>query len=149
MAGVNLVLNTGDLVDIGRRLNAWAGALRFGDALESIGAEVESQTRRRLEDKEGAPDGTPWAPWSERYAATRVENQSMLESSGALIDSIQWDVIGDDVQVGTDRIYGAVHQFGFAKRKIPARPYLGLSTDNEQEVLDVMTDYLQIQIRNF
>lgn len=81
--------------------------------LELIGAEVESQTHRRLRDEKTAPDGSAWEPWSDGYAATRHGNQSLLMGEGALDDSIQYFITGSKVHVGSPLAYAAVHQDGF------------------------------------
>jgi phage gpG-like protein len=44
-------------------------------------------------------------------------------------------------------VYAATHQFGDDERNIPARPYLGLSQENAQDVLDVIEDWIDQQIR--
>lgn len=83
------------------------------DLLHSLGAVVESQTRRRIADEKTSPGGEPWAPWSESYAKTRHGNQSLLQGDGDLLDSIQFYVSGNKVYIGTPLIHGGVHQNGF------------------------------------
>ncbi|MCC8998035.1 MAG: phage virion morphogenesis protein [Candidatus Contendobacter sp.] len=39
-------------------------------------------------------------------------------------------------------MYGATHQFGNPNLNIPARPFLGLSQSDEQELLDILNDHL-------
>jgi phage gpG-like protein len=39
-----------------------------------------------------------------------------------------------------------VHQFGSRNGKIPARPFLGLSRDDEIEVLDILDHYLSMSL---
>ncbi|CAM3169621.1 phage virion morphogenesis protein [Moritella viscosa] len=78
-----------------------------------IGAEVESQTHRRIQHEKNAPDGTPWAPWSSTYSKTRHGNQSLLMGSGDLDDSIEFFVSGDKVHVGSPLVYARAHQNGF------------------------------------
>lgn len=61
---------------------------------------------------------------------------------------------GRGVAVGTNLIYGAVHQFGKpanryyntpqgAAAPIPPRPYLGISADDRARILEILTDYLR------
>lgn len=119
-----------------------------------IGTLVEDQTKLRIADEKRAPDGTPWAPWSERYAESltrrnRVNPRSLLVGHGDLRDSVQNYTTGETVKVGSNLIYAAIHQFGgeAVGMPIPARPYLGLSTDNataiEAFVVDRLEDLLQ------
>lgn len=132
-----------------KRLNRLlAGVANPRPALEAIGAVVESQTRRRIEDGGPSPDGTPWDAWSRGYAATRHGGQALLRGDGGLMDSIDWVADDDSVQIGSNLVYAAIHQFGgeddmpAGPAGIPARPYLGLSDDDAEEVLDELNDYL-------
>ena len=53
----------------------------------------------------------------------------------------------DRLEFGTDRKYGATHQFGDPRRNIPARPFLGLSDDDHREVLDILQEHLRDALR--
>lgn len=156
------------------RLNALMDRVQTFDnhrheLLEMIGATVESQTRRRIEEEQTAPDGSPWPAWSSGYAATRHGNQSLLQSEGHLIDSLHYVVGVDDVRIETNLIYAAIHQFGgtikpkngrylvfplgeqtiFAKEvDIPARPFMGLSEDNIDEIEQAMHSFYQEILSN-
>lgn len=112
-----------------------------GELLDVLGAVVVSQTQRRLSAEKRGPDGAPWPAWSPAYAATRNNSQSLLMGSGHLDESIQHLVRGDEVEIGSNLVYAAIHQFGGAdagKPEIPARPYLGISDDDAAEILDVV-----------
>jgi phage virion morphogenesis protein len=111
-----------------------------------IGSLVEDQTKRRIADDKTAPDGTPWADWSEDYAATRKAGvHALLVGRGDLRDSIQNYTSGDTIRVGTNLVYGAIHQFGSngAEGGIPARPWLGLSREDEREITDLVIGRLE------
>lgn len=82
--------------------------------LDTLGAVVESQTRRRISDEKTAPDGQPWDGWSPGYAKTRHGNQSLLQGDGDLLDSIQYVVERNKVRIGSPLAYAAVHQEGFS-----------------------------------
>lgn len=121
--------------------------------MEAIGAEVESQTRRRIEEEKTAPDGTPWEPWSGGYAATRHGGHSLLMGEGHLDDSIQYVADARSVQVGSNLVYAAIHQFGGepgmapGPAGIPARPWLGLSADNLDDLAAVVEDWVDTQLK--
>ncbi|HXG47690.1 MAG TPA: phage virion morphogenesis protein, partial [Methylomirabilota bacterium] len=85
-------------------------------------------------EEKTAPDGTAWPAWSPRYANTRHSGHSLLRAEGGLLDSIQFLVSDDAVEVGSNLVYAATHQFGDAKRKIPPRPYLGLSAQDQADI---------------
>ncbi|HBC0987571.1 TPA: phage virion morphogenesis protein [Escherichia coli] len=100
-------------------LRIHSAILKLADAslktemLDSIGAVVESQTRRRITREKTAPDGSPWPGWSDSYAKTRHGNQSLLQGGGDLLDSIQFVVERGKVFVGSPLEYAEVHQNGF------------------------------------
>lgn len=116
------------------------------DLLEPIGAEVETQTRRRLQDEKTSPEGAPWPEWSEQYARTRHSGHSLLQNEGDLTDSILQDAEGDQVLIGSNLVYAATHQFGDPDRNIPERPYLGLSPANLDAIETVVEDWLNAQL---
>jgi len=107
---------------------------------EQLGSLVESQTRRRLSADKEAPDGTPWAPWSDDYAASRKGGKSLLEGEGDLLDSITYEVDRGQVSVGSNLVYAAIHQHGGTPDMapgpagVPARPYLGFSDNDLAEI---------------
>lgn len=111
--------------------------------LEDVGAEVESQTRRRIQSEKTAPDGEAWDPWSERYALTRHGGQSLLQGEGALLDSIQHLVDSNEAVIGSNMVYARAQNEGNPDQNLPAREYLGLSPENIRDVDDVMNDWLK------
>jgi phage virion morphogenesis protein len=115
-----------------------------------IGSLIEDQTKRRIADEKTAPDGTAWAPWSDSYQQSlkrrnRRTARSLLVGEGDLRDSIQNYTSGEEVRVGTNLVYGAIHQFGGEPvgMPIPPRPYLGLSKENAEEIEDLVVDRLE------
>ena len=152
MAGTGLEIRIeSKAVDrLNRRISELAAGLTdFGPLLESIGAEVESQTRRRIAEEKAAPDGTPWQPWSDAYAETRHGGHSLLEGEGELLDSLQFLVGSDRVEIGSNLIYAAIHQHGGDEVgiPIPARIYLGISPENENDLLAILDDWADRQLR--
>lgn len=130
---------------------------RLGDLrtpLNDIAEYLHRSTDNRFRQQIG-PDGPPWVPLA---AATLVRKKGtrILRESGTLQDTLRHQVSGDELSFGTDRPYGAIHQFGQPRGgsgktrrgapipwgDIPARPYLGLSTDDEAEILAIVADYL-------
>lgn len=115
--------------------------------LEALGGEVEDQVVSRLEAGGPAPNDEPWPAWSPRYAATRGGGKSLLRDEGEQLTSIQYLVTGDDALViGSNLEYAATHQYGDDDRSIPARPYLGLSPDDEQSVEAVALKWLRDRV---
>lgn len=122
-----------DLIRLQERLLALSRP-NFTALLNQIGGLVESETRNRIANEKTAPDGSAWRPWSAEYAKTRHEGQSLLESTGALVDSITNDVTGDELEVGSNLIY-ANHQDSM-------RRFLGFSSANETQIVHVVEKYL-------
>lgn len=144
MTGARITIDMHDVDRLQERLDRIA-SIGFGEVLDTIGAVVESQVRRRFSDDQEAPDGTPWKDWTDAYAKTRHGSHSLLIGDPEnLLDSITHSPPSDDaVEVGSNMIYAGVQQFGFDERGIPARPYLGLSADNEDEIESVLHDWIQ------
>lgn len=105
-----------------------------------IGALIKDQTKLRIADEKTAPDGSPWPAWSEAYAETRKPHHSLLVDQGnpGLLESITNYTTGMQAVVGTNLVYGRVHQFGSEEGALPARQYLGLSADNRTAIEELV-----------
>ncbi|MBP5056351.1 phage virion morphogenesis protein [Pseudomonas chlororaphis] len=158
---------------------------RLGDLttpLNDIAEYLHQSTDNRFA-KQVAPDGSPWAPLAPSTLA-RKKGGRILRDKGTLQDTMRHSVSNNELTFGTDRPYGAIHQFGgkiehaarsqrvyfrqgkdgsvgnrfISKRKsnfaqwvsrgahvteIEARPYLGLSSEDDSAVLRIVQDYLQ------
>ena len=129
--------------------------------LLDIGEALVNSTRDRFSAQRG-PDGQTWKSLSPRYLATKSPNPGkILQRRGDLVRQIFPQVEGATLLVGTDRVYGAVHQFGalkgaFGKTRrgapipwgdIPARPFLGISDDDAAEIIAIARDHLQTRLQ--
>ncbi|KAB7624324.1 phage virion morphogenesis protein [Alkalilimnicola sp. S0819] len=146
MAGTALKFDLNQLRSLDKRLEKLGDLDREG-LLEGLGAEGESQTRRRIQEEKRGPDGAAWPDWSARYAGTRHGGHSLLLGEGDLLDSIQSRVSGGRVEWGSNLVYAAIHQFGGAGvgSNIPERAYLGISSANEEDLDAVVDDWLRTQ----
>ena len=135
MAGIAFETTVTNLDSVQARIGELSD-IDIADLAFEVGSLLEDQTRVRIADEKAAPDGTPWAPWSESYAATRSAAHSLLVGEKDLLESVQNYSSGAEARVGTNRVYGAIHQFGGGDvgRPTPARPYLGLSPANDKAV---------------
>lgn len=143
MAGIALKIEMDGLKGLEGRLNALAS---FGDVgrralLSDIGEEVISQTRQRFRD-EKAPDGTTW----KKSKRAEAEGGQTLTDTGRLKNSINRNLGVDFVEVGTNVVYGAIHQLGGEAGKghaivLPPRPYLPEGIE-QVDSLDTMVDAL-------
>ncbi|MFA5688574.1 MAG: phage virion morphogenesis protein [Kiritimatiellales bacterium] len=118
----------------------------FNPLLDAIGAMVISQTKYRIRVEKTAPDGSPWADLSPAYKKRKPKGRGILELEGDLRDSLTHLVNGGSVEVGTNLVYAATHQWGAPSRGIPARPYLGISAQNETEITEVIEKWISDQM---
>ena len=66
----------------------------------------------------------------------------MLTERGFLRRGIRYQVLDKStVQVGTDSVYAATHQYGRDEANIPARPFLGLSSTDRREITAIIRDW--------
>lgn len=123
--------------------------LRTGNidgVLDEIGSSLETSTQQRFEAEQD-PQGNGWVEHAQSTKKKRGSGASILRDEVDLYDSLTHEVQGSSVAVGTNRIYGRIHQLGGQAGRnlattIPARPYLGLSTDDEKEIGAILSDWL-------
>ena len=109
----------------------------FRPLLSDIGEEVVLQTHERFEAGED-PAGEPWEP----SARVEAEGGQTLVDKARLQNSIGYQVDGNQVETGTNAIYGAIHQFGGEDVNmdyIVERAYLPRTID-EIDSLEMMVD---------
>jgi len=128
--------------------------------MESVGDALVSGTLKRFDDEE-EPTGKKW-PKSKRAAK---EGGQTLTDTALLRRSIEYAATPDKVMVGSNLPYARIHQFGgtitpkkgkylkfkgldgedvFVKEaKIPARPYLGVSAEDMEEVKETLAAFLK------
>ncbi|MBL8510589.1 MAG: phage virion morphogenesis protein [Betaproteobacteria bacterium] len=154
--------------------------------LQSIGFSLLRSTRDRF-DSQIDPDGRRWSPLKAATIKSKKRRKNrILENTLTLRDSIQMRVNDNSVEIGTNVVYAAIHQFGgeieraphtrlglklrkvrgktrFAKASatkgvrtvnasvgaykipIPARPFLGVSKQDESEIARIVRDYLELK----
>ncbi|SDX55751.1 phage virion morphogenesis protein [Thiocapsa roseopersicina] len=127
-------------------------------ALAEIGEHLLETTRARFgQDEKRGPDGMPWARNTETTIA-RKGRDNPLHKSGTLAGQLRYqlDPRGRAVEVGSNRVYAAVQQFGqpqgasgTTKRggpipwgDIPPRPFLGVSADDREAISNILINYL-------
>jgi len=136
-----------------------------------LGFMLEQSTRERFEDEQ-SPEGERWKPLSDSTLISRaarrgrtktkrggmtaraqriVGNAAILKDSGRLMRSITSRARPEGVAVGTNLVYGAIHQkggkAGRGKRvQIPARPYLGISKSDEQDIMDLLNEFIEERV---
>lgn len=113
--------------------------------MQAIGSVLEGSTRQRFADKQ-SPNGVAWAVLMPSTVKAKNGRSNILVDSGDLIRSITFHASNDSVVVGTDRPYGKYHQTGTKKAngttKMVARPWLGLSQQDQFDINDLIVGYL-------
>lgn len=87
-----------------------------------------------------SPAGEPWAALDVAYAKSKRKRESrggdkILVLDGYLSSLLRYQVGDNELQFGSDRIYAA--------RQQEDRPFLGVSSEDGQEILDILSDYFQ------
>jgi len=150
---ISLTVDSSDIDDVFRRLRPIFD-FEAGELMTAIAALGESQTRRRIETEKTAPDGTPWR---ENTKGTSI----LMETGQHLLSSLAWTASADEAEWGATWEYAHVHQDGMVivpksaealvfqiggqvihakKVTVPARTFVGLSSDNEREIVELVTD---------
>lgn len=135
--------------------------------MNDIGAALTQSSRERF-DTQTDPEGVKWKRLALRTeisrmggarrvftqkggfrkgAVARMDRLRILFAQGHLRNSLTWRFNATSVEIGTNLSYGAIHQFGGQagrgkKISIPARPYLGLSNDDQDRVEGLIQDHL-------
>lgn len=118
--------------------------------MASIGEALVSGTIKRFAAEE-TPDGKKWEP------SARAQTQGGLQSSSAgktltdtarLRASIDYAATPTKVMVGSNVAYARIHQMGGKTGKghkvtMPARPYLGVSGEDMEEVKETVSEFIK------
>lgn len=146
-----------DILAALRRLQNHGNNLR--PVLQKIGDNLTDSTKQRFASKT-APDGHAWLRNAESTQWARKKlpgggysikgRDDPLIDGGTLGDTITSQLFGHDgVQIGSIRDQAAMMQFGGTKSEfhqlwgdIPARPYLGVSEDDKNNILMLIEHFL-------
>ena len=128
--------------------------------MEDIGELLTRSTKKRFVDGVD-PKGNRWPGKSDTtldiYLARgdRADPRPLFGPSGRLSSEIAYTIGLDrkSVEIGSNQIYAAVMQFGAAKGSlgggapwgnIPARPFMGLSDQDETNILETIQEWLDL-----
>ncbi|MCH4024030.1 MAG: phage virion morphogenesis protein [Acetobacter sp.] len=140
--------------------------------LAGIGPAIVRNTQRRMQAGKD-PKGVLWssyAPLNPLYAEDKEGSDILINDgmNGGLMGSLTSRVLGSRLLWGTNKIYGAIHQFGgviraknakslefhmggkrfrIAAVTIPARPYLGFTDEDRLVVIEGLEDFLSHAMR--
>lgn len=124
------------------------GPAGLAPLLSMIGEYLLGATRDRAA-QELSPDGQHWRalePSYRRWKEKKRPGVPILKFDNHMLgDQLSWQLDGDAaVLVGTNAVYGAIHQFGSRDptRRLHPRPWLGVSTDDEGNIVQLVLDHL-------
>lgn len=133
-----------DYDDAGVREALKALLAKLGDlepAMRDLGESLLVSHRARYV-REISPDGVPWKSLSPGYAKRKKKNSDKILVLDGWLRQLNYAAGKTELRIGTDRKYGATHQFGDSRRNIPARPFLGLDEAERADVLATLADWL-------
>ena len=161
MTGARVTIEADDAALSAALGRAAADIVRPADLMDAVGAVAEEGTQRRFETASD-PAGRPWIPSERARLGTR--GGPTLTDTGLLQLSIARRASDREVAVGTNLVYGAIHQFGGTIRakdaealhfttaggehvtaksvSIPARPFLGLDDEDRTGILALVRRWL-------
>lgn len=122
-----------DRADLTRKLRrAQHRARHLGPAFRMIGREAIKSIRKNF-----TASGRP-KKWPRRKPGSG--RHKLLLLSRSLRESIKAQVFGDGVEIGSELVYAATHQYG--RDAIPARPYLLVQEEDEATFATIIEKYI-------
>ena len=112
-------------------------------AFRSIGEVLLESTQERMSNEQ-APDGSGWEQLSVFTLMNKEktgQSNKILRGFGTLADTLNYQISANQLQLGSNLEYAATHQFGREDANIPERPFLGLSENDKNDVLDILQDH--------
>ncbi|KZN57609.1 hypothetical protein N473_06950 [Pseudoalteromonas luteoviolacea CPMOR-1] len=153
MAGVKLNLKFDDR-QLSTQLNQMVSELSNPKALhQDIGEYLHLSTIERW-DKEQAPDGSNWEPLKESTKKNKTKNtNSILRENDFLRDTLSYFADDGGVEFGSNRVQAALMQWGgtddmaSGPAAVPSRQFLGLTNDDEGEIIQLTEDFMMGAVR--
>lgn len=152
MAGVTITAS----VEAGRALRAAAKRCTSAEPWRGVGEHMLRSTAQTF-DAGGRPER--WAPLTtatligslgrnakkkrgglRSWAQRKIAGRKILIQSGRLLRSITYHAQTHGVDVGTNLVYAATHQFG--RGAIPARPFLVMQDGDTTEAARILERYI-------
>lgn len=147
MAGAKITANwdSGDLRQINQVFaDLLAKANDLAPLMQDIGEYLLPAHQDRI--AQGiTPDGQAFEPLDPDYVTSERKRESRGADKILILDDflhgdLAYQVTGNALELGTNTVYGATHQFG--RGGIPARPFLGFSAADLVEIEAIARDYL-------
>ncbi len=166
---IKIEVDDREVMEALKQLQAKIGDL--SPVLREIGEDLVESTKQRFADSRG-PDGTVWPANSpvtiarmlganprnfkkdgglSKAGAARMDGKKpLIGETRRLSEEIHYQIHGDTLEIGSNLEYAAMQQFGGTKAEfphlwgdIPARPFLGLSNEDEAKIIETVKRYLE------
>jgi phage virion morphogenesis protein len=144
-------------IEDGQARAMFARLLRAGVNMKPLFTEIGSALKQSTKDRfltETDPEGNPWVELSPVTRARKKTDRKLYESSDLFlsIEDEPHDSFVDIIAGQTE--YAAVHQLGNPNNRffkgplapIPARPFMGISEADSDEIDDALSAYLDAAI---
>ncbi|BFI48124.1 MULTISPECIES: phage virion morphogenesis protein [Yersinia pseudotuberculosis complex] len=116
----------------------------------AIAAVLASESEDAFANESDPTTGKKWAPLTDNYKARlakKGKTGNMLQrSQGGLAMSLSTEYDAVSAAIGTNKIYGPLHQWGGLSHMapgpaaVPAREYMGLSQDGVADILTIINE---------
>lgn len=162
MSGLRISVE-GDFKELQEKLKQMGKSDR-SELMSVIAEALRTSTDERF-DEEMSPDGEAW-----QRSIRASGGGKTLTASGRLRNSIHARASSAGAEIGTNTIYAATHQFGDSGRtirankkpmlafqiggtwrrkkqvtvNIPARPFLGMSEEDREEIIRLMEEAVRV-----
>ena len=127
-------------------------ATDISPALRAIGEVMVESTKRRFETGTD-PQGNLWKENKASTLEHKVGNKPLLDGQ-TLMNQISSQLVGNnELEIYSTKQYAAMMQFGGTKAEfphlwgdIPARPFLGISSDDGNDIMRIIRQHLESAI---
>jgi len=141
MAGARIVVN-GSTAIISQAIKSLRDQSKsLAEPNAEVGEYLIESHQDRFDDAV-SPEGDSWEPLSEEYKARSKRPSDILIEDGILKGTLNYNAGQNELLFGTPMEYGAAHHFGYEKRNLPARPWLGLSDTDVDVVVSIFRAHL-------
>jgi phage virion morphogenesis protein len=119
-----------------------------GDVMKAISLRMRAMQVNHFRDQKDS-QGTAWPALKPATIARRMKRAvkgsgtfQILVSTGDLRNSINQSSGRDFAITGTNKVYAAVHEFGFSERNIPQRQFIFLNREEADELRKFLNNKL-------
>ena len=141
MAGINISVDVSQLQPLQARLRGLAG-MDTSTLMPQLGEYLLRSTQERFQTETG-PSGTKWDALKPKTLKYKKENRDKILTLSGVMGSVRMHYQATATQAVVYNVakYAATHQFG--RGNIPARPFLGISRRDADEINAIALDWLQ------